>query len=180
MKSYSIDGECTQFPMSDYDALEREVSSMRERLKALEPRYVAMTEHLDRITAPGSRIQPGSARIPRRGFEFCGQFFPERSCIGIHFALMRRLWTEFSGQRNAMLEAAQRNGRSRSYVARSPEELFRDRPATWARRHSRLLADGWFIDTNMNPQQMQTILKSVVAAAGLEWGKDVQVAWRGI
>jgi hypothetical protein len=180
MKTCSIVGECAQFPMHDYDALEREVSSMRERLKVLEPRYAAMTEQLNRITAPGLVLQSKPYRVSRRGFEFRGQFFLAWSCIEIHFALMRRLWTEFPEQRNAMAAAARRNGRSRSYVARTPEELFRDQSAQWARQQSRLLVDGWFVDTNMNPKQMQTILKSVVAAVGLAWGRDVKVVWRGI
>jgi hypothetical protein len=163
--------------MADYDALEREVSSTRERLKLLEPRYAAMTEQLDRITGLGSRVQPEFPKTRGPGFEFCGQFFAERSCIAIHFALLRRLWTEFPEHRSAMAKAAGRSGRSRSYIARSPEELFRDQPAEWSRRHSQLLVDGWFIDTNMNPKQMQAILKSVLAPVGLAWGKDVKVVW---
>ena len=93
---------------------------------------------------------------------------------------MRRLWTEFPAHRDAMAKSARRNGRSRSYVPRTPDDLFRDRSAEWSRQHSCLLVDGWFIDTDMNSKQMWTILRSVVAAAGLEWGKDVKVVWRGI
>jgi hypothetical protein len=176
----SVECECGRFPIADYEALEREVSSMRERLNVLEPRYAAMTEQLDRITSPANRVQSEPLKIKRRGFEFRGQFFPKWSCIGIHVALMRRLWTEFPEQRDAMAEAAARNARSRSYVARTPEELFRGHPADWSRRHSRLLVEGWFVDTNMNPGKMQAILKSAVTAAGLVWGQDVKVVWRGI
>jgi hypothetical protein len=180
MNSCPIEGECARFPMRDYDALERELNSMRERLTVLEPRYAAMTEELDRITEPGSRLQSEFPKIRGQGFEFRGQFFAERTCIGIYFALMQRLWTEFSEHRNAMAKAAGRNGRSRSYIAQTPEELFRDQPSEWSRRHSQLLVNGWFIDTNMNPKQMQTILKLVLAAVGLVWGKHVKVVWRGI
>jgi hypothetical protein len=180
MNTDLTEGECARFPINAYDALEREVSSTRERLKVLEPRYAAMTEQLDRVTSPVSRVQPEPLTIRRRGFEFRGQFVAQWSCIGIHWALMRRLWTEFPQHRDVMAKAACRNGRSRSYVARTPENLFRDRSAEWSRQHSCLLVDGWFIDTNMNPKQMRTILRSVVPAAGLEWGKDVKVAWRGL
>jgi len=72
---------------------------------------------------------------------------------------MRRLWTEFPEQRDTMAKAAARNARLRSYVARTPEELFQGHPAGWSRRHSRLLVQGWFLDTNMNPAQMQAILR---------------------
>ena len=180
MNTDPMESECAWFPIGDYDALEREVSSTRERLKVLEPRYAALTEQLDRITSTVSRVQPEPLNIRPRGFEFRGQFVAQWSCIGIHRALMRRLWREFPAHQDAMAKAAGRNGRSRSYVARSPEDLFRDRSAEWSRQHSCLLVDGWFIDTNMNPKQMRTILRSVVAVTGLEWGKDVKVVWRGI
>ena len=171
--------ECARFPMGDYDALEREVTSIRERLMILEPRYTAMTERLDRITSPVTRTPAESVILRHRGFEWRGQFFAERSCIGIHHALMRRLWTEFPEQRDVMLAAVGSNSRSRSYVARTPEALFRNQSAAWSRRHSRTLVEGWFIDTNMNPEQMQTILRLGAAAVGLTWGKDVKVVWRG-
>jgi hypothetical protein len=179
MNTDPMENECARFPIGHYDALERELSSTRERLKVLEPRYAAMTERLDRITSPVSRAQPEPLSIRRRGFEFRGQFVAHWSCIGIHRALMRRLWTEFPQHRDVTAKAACSNGRSRSYVGRTPEDLFRDRSAEWSRQHSCLLVDGWFIDTNMNPKQMRTILRSVVVAAGLEWGKDVKVVWRG-
>ncbi len=172
-----MESECARFPIGDYDELERALSSTRERLKVLEPRYAAMTERLERITSPVSWVQREPLHIRRRGFEFRGQFVGQWSCIGIHRALMRRLWAEFPQYRDVMAKAACRNGRSRSYVARTPEDLFRDRSAEWSRQHSCLLVDGWFLDTNMNPKQMRTILRSVVAAAGLEWGKDVKVVW---
>jgi hypothetical protein len=177
MNTCMANSDCAQFPISDYDALEREVSSMRARMRLVEPRYEAMTEQLDRITTPGSRAQPEPPETRGRGYEFRGQFFRARTCIEIHGALMEKLWTEFPEQRPAMAEAAARDSRSRSYIARRPEDLFRDRSADWSRRHSRRLVDGWFIDINMNPKQMQAILKSVVAAAGLLWGKDVKVMW---
>jgi hypothetical protein len=180
MNTDLTESQCAQFPMNDYDALEREVCSTRERLKILEPQYAAMTEQLDRITSPVHRIRPEPLKISSRGFEFRGQFVAQWSCIGIHRALMRRLWTEFPQHRDAMAKAAGRTGRSRSYVARTPVDLFPDRSPEWSRQHSCRLMDGWFIDTNMNPKQMRTILRSVVAAAGLEWGKDVKVVWRAV
>jgi hypothetical protein len=180
MITNSTSSECSQFPIRDYDALERELASMRQRLQALEPRFAAMTEQLDRITAPGPRIVPDQARVRRRGFEFRNQFFPEYSCIGIHYALIRRLWIDFPEHRDAMAAAAKQSSRSRSYVARTPDDLFDGQSAGWSRRHSRVLVEGWFIDTNMNPKQMQKILRSVVAVVGLEWEKDVKVVWRGM
>lgn len=93
---------------------------------------------------------------------------------------MHRLWTDFPEHRDAMAAAAKQNSRSRTYVARTSEELFHGQSAEWSRRHSRMLVEGWFIDTNMNPKQMQKILRSAVAVVGLEWGKDVKVVWRGM
>ena len=76
-----------------------------------------------------------------------------------------------------MASAANRNSRSRAYVARAREKLFQGKTAEWTRRHSRRLIDDWVVDTNMNPGQMRAILKSIVTAVGLVWGRDVNVNW---
>jgi hypothetical protein len=178
MNTDPMENECAHFPIADYEALEWEVSSLRKRLTTLEPRYAALTELFDRVTRPMFRGEPGKPQARRRGFEFRGQFFAGWACIGIYLELMQRLWTEFPDGREAMASAANRNSRSRAYVARARGDLFQGKSAEWARRHSRRLVDDWFVDTNMNPDQMQAILKSMVTAAGLEWGKDVNVNWR--
>jgi hypothetical protein len=178
MNTYSTETDCAHFPIADYETLEREVSSLRTRLTTLEPRYAALTELLDRGTLPTSKAEPAKRQARRRGIEFRGQFFAGWSCIGIYLELMHRLWTEFPDGREAMASAANRNSRSRAYVARARGDLFQGKSAEWTRRHSRRLVDDWFVDTNMNPDQMQAILKSMVTAAGLEWGRDVNVDWR--
>jgi hypothetical protein len=77
-----------------------------------------------------------------------------------------------------MANAMSSGGRSRAYVALSRAGLFQDQTQTWAEQHSRPLMAGWFIDTNLSRSQIQKLLTVAVDAAGLEWGKDVQVYWR--
>jgi len=178
MNTCSTEAECAQFPIADYEAIEREVCSLRTRLTTLEPRYAALTELLDRVTRPPSKVEPAKSQARRRGFGYRGQFFTGWSCIGIYLDLMHRLWTDFPDGRERMGAAANSNSRSRAYVARDRGDLFPGKSAEWTRRHSRRLVDDWFVDTNMNPGQMQAILKSMVAAAGLEWSTDVNVNWR--
>lgn len=178
MNAPSTETECAQFPIADYEAIEREVCSLRTRLTTLEPRYAVLTEQLDRVTRPSSKLEPEKSQVRRRGFEYRGQFFAGWSCIGIYLDLMHRLWTDFPDVRKTMAVAANSNSRSRSYVARVPGDLFQGKSAEWTRRHSRRLVDDWFVDTNMNPGQMQAILRSMVTAAGLKWSRDVNVNWR--
>jgi hypothetical protein len=174
MNTYSTEIDCAHFPIAEYDALEREAPSLRTRLT----RYAELTELFERLTRPAARVEPAKPQARRRGFEYRGQFFSGWSCIGIYLHLLKRLWTEFSDSREAMAAAANRHTRSRAYVARARETLFQGKSAEWTRRHSRRLIDEWFVDTNMNPGQMQAILRSMVTAVGLEWGRDVSVNWR--
>lgn len=179
MNHSAVDERCVQFPIAAYDALERELHAARQRLNERERRFTALTEQLEQITRSVPPVQVISTERRRRGFEFFGTFFPAASCIAIHFAVLRLLWTKYPELRDGMACAAARNSRSRTYIARSPEALYHGKSAHWARRHSRPLVDGWVIDTNMNPAQMEAILRAVLAAAGLKWGKDVKVMWQG-
>jgi hypothetical protein len=178
MSTFAREGDCTRFPIRDYDQLEADLNAVRNLLKTLEPRHAAMTADLERITRPRQQVAGRILRTPQRGFEYRGSFAAHPSCIAIHVNLLRCLWTEFPYRRDEMAAALSSSGRSRSYVARNREGLFHGQPSVWALRHSRPLLDGWYVDTNMNPLQMQKILKVVVAVAGLKWGEDVRVFWR--
>ncbi|WP_029050342.1 hypothetical protein [Cupriavidus sp. amp6] len=98
--------------------------------------------------------------------------------IDSHIDLLRRLWNEFPDRRDAMAEAMSCHGTTRTYVARTPSELFRGKTMGWTQRYSRKLMDGWYVDTNLNRERMRSILPAAVRAAGLKWDEDVRVYWR--
>ena len=177
MNANSQDVACAAFPIRDYEQLEAELNTVRLRLAALQPHHAAMAEELDRITRPEPLSAMAALKTIHRGFEYRGMISVHRTCIGVHLALLRRLWSAFPDRRQAMAKAMTSNSRSRCYVAPNSRELFRAKSAGWAERHSRLLLDGWYADTNLNPGQMHTILAAAVAAADLQWGQDVKVYW---
>jgi hypothetical protein len=102
----------------------------------------------------------------------------EWSFIDIHLGVLRRLWRDFPELREAMAEAMSNCGSSRTYVARTKQDLYKYQSAAFAERYGRELVDGWFVDTNLNRERMQRILPMAVRAGGLRWGGDVRVYWR--
>jgi predicted type IV restriction endonuclease len=64
-------------------------------------------------------------------------------------------------------------GRKRRYIARTPEELYPDRPDLREYRES--LPDGWLVATNINNVLKKTIIRLAAEVAGLRFGVDVIV-----
>jgi hypothetical protein len=64
-------------------------------------------------------------------------------------------------------------GRTRRYIARSPEELYPEREDL--REMREILPGGWFVATNLNNVLKKTIIRLATDVAGLSFGKDVIV-----
>jgi len=64
-------------------------------------------------------------------------------------------------------------GRKRRYIARTPEELYPDRPDLRDCRES--LPGGWLVATNINNVLKKTIIRLATDVAGLRFGNDVIV-----
>lgn len=64
-------------------------------------------------------------------------------------------------------------GRKRRYIARTPEDLYPDRPDLRDMRET--LLDGWLVATNLNNGLKKTIIRLATDVAGLSFGKDVVV-----
>jgi hypothetical protein len=63
--------------------------------------------------------------------------------------------------------------RERRHVARSPEQVHPRRPDL--RRHTAPIAAGWFVNTNISNRQKAMILRAACEAAGLVFGRDLQI-----
>lgn len=170
----------SQFLMQELEQIESAIQASQEWFATLEGRREALAAELEHIKRP----QPVSPRVPvktiRRGLEYRGEMYEHRYNIDIHIDLLCRLWIEFSDHREAMAQAMGSHGRKRTYVAKTPTELFPSQPLAFAKKHSRKLVDNWYIDTNLNPTQMRRILPVAVAAVGLSLGKDVKINWQRI
>jgi hypothetical protein len=64
-------------------------------------------------------------------------------------------------------------GRKRQYIAKTPEELYPDRPDL--REYREELPGGWFVATNLNNVLKKSIIRLAAEVAGLTFGKDVLV-----
>lgn len=68
--------------------------------------------------------------------------------------------------------ARPKHGRTRRYLARTPEELYPGRPDL-AREHSSRLTSGWFVGTNVSKAQIERIVEMCCEVANIRLGKDL-------
>ncbi len=107
------------------------------------------------------------------GYTFEGRFTPCRNgrevLVAVFEALARR--------DAAFLErfaARPKHGRTRRYLARSPEELYPGRPDL-AREHSFKLQSGWYVGTNVSHAQIERIIEMACEVSRVSFGKDLIV-----
>jgi hypothetical protein len=170
--------DIASFPLQELDQVEAALRACENLSSSLRQRQHLLTAELDRLTAPQYVPPALRPRILIRGYEYRGAFFPCWSSIDTYSNLLKSLWNDFPGRREAMAAAISACGTSRNYVARSHQDLFLNRPPEWTARHSRLLIDGWYIDTNLSNAQKRQILRKAAEAAGLRWDDDIKVYWR--
>jgi len=168
----------SHFPMQELEQIESAIQASLQLLATLKGRHEALTAELERITRPQPVIAKASTKTIGPGLEYRGVMFVHRNYIDIHIDLLRRLWTECPDHREAMAKAMGRYGTTRAYAAKTLAELFPGQPTAWAKRHSRTLVDGWYVDTNLNHERMRRILPAAVESAGLQWSKDLKIYWR--
>lgn len=167
-----------QFPLNELDEVEAAIRSTAQWMETLHCRRDALFAELDRLTCPVPTVTAKIAQRVGPGFAYRGEIYRHWTYIDIYVGALRKLWTDFPERRDAMARAMGRYGWSRCYVSTSVGKLFPGMPESNARRFSRTLIDGWFVDTNINLERMCRILPAAVAAAELTWGQDVRVFWR--
>ena len=121
-----------------------------------------------------THVLPLATQLPRAvGFEFDGQHHSARSGIDVLEGIMEELIARDSSfpERFASLP---KHGRTRRYLARTPDELYPGRPDL-ARNNSRQLSSGWWIGTNYNHGQIYQIIEIACNVAHLQYGKDLRV-----
>lgn len=69
---------------------------------------------------------------------------------------------------------AEEKGRSRRFVARTPGGLYAASPHL-AKKHSELLVDGWYFDTNVSTDQASRRSRIAARLCGLRYGSDVAI-----
>lgn len=123
-----------------------------------------------------------SSRIPRRTASesarsgeviILGKAYPYHNAKEALAIVLR----ELSKTDASFLERCSRHpdaqGRTRRYIARTPEELYPDREDFRGMREP--LPGGWFVASHMNNVLKKTIIRLATEVAGLSFGKDVIV-----
>ena len=70
--------------------------------------------------------------------------------------------------------ARPKHGRTRRYLARSPDELYPGRPDL-AREHSFKLQSGWYVGTNVSHAQIERIIEMACEVSRVRFGKELIV-----
>jgi predicted type IV restriction endonuclease len=107
------------------------------------------------------------------GFTFDGRFTPCRSGRHVLVAVFEAL----AKRDSTFLErfaARPKHGRTRRYLARSPEELYPGRPDL-AREHSHKLLSGWHVGTNVSHAQIERIIEMACEVSRVSYGRELIV-----
>lgn len=130
-----------------------------------------------RIRPRPGRSKEGATPQPKpesAGFTLENDFRPARSAK----AVLVKVLEELSSRDPTFAErmaARPKHGRKRRYIARTPEELYPDRPDL-ARDYSHQLSNGWWVGVNYGARQIKNrILAMAAEVAGLQYGRDLVV-----
>ncbi len=127
-------------------------------------------------SAPTTRpsiVQPADARPGGVGYTFEGRFTPCRNGREVLVAVFETLAKRDSTFLDRFA-ARPKHGRTRRYLARSPEELYPGR-ADLAREHSFKLQSGWHVGTNVSHAQIKRIIEMACEVSGVRFDKELIV-----
>lgn len=116
---------------------------------------------------------PAYGRLGGVGYTFEGRFTPCRNGRDVLVAVFEAL-----AKRDAtFLErfaARPKHGRTRRYLARSPEALYPGR-LDLAREHSFKLQSGWYVGTNVSHAQIERIIEMACEVSRIRFGQELIV-----
>lgn len=107
------------------------------------------------------------------GFSLDGRQFPARNARDV----LVKVFETLASRDNSFLErfaALPKHGRTRRYLARTPEELYPGR-ADLARDHSAKLNSGWYLGTNVSRAAIERIIEMACDVVHLRFGYDLLV-----
>lgn len=121
------------------------------------------------VTPPG--LPPDA--VPEIGFNLDGRWHSAKNGRDLLVNVFRRL-AERDATFLERFASLPRHGRKRRYLARTPEELYPQRPDL-ARDHSYELGGGWWVGVNISKNSIEKIIKMACGVAGLNYGADINV-----
>jgi hypothetical protein len=149
----------------------------RQDSPAPAPRTRASTSAIP-ATPPRPAIRPADPTASsRRGtLTLRGKPFTYNNAKDAMVILLRELATDDPSFLERCAQHPDVRGRKRRYIARTPEELYPDRPDRPDLRECRdTLPGGWLVATNLNNVLKKTIIGAAAEVAGLRLGDGISV-----
>ena len=130
------------------------------------------------LAAPTANPRPINAPVPSSrlggiGYSFDGRFVAcrnGRDVLVSVFEALAKLDSTFLDR----FAARPKHGRTRRYLAHSPEELYPGRPDL-AREHFFRLESGWYVGTNVSHAQIERIIEMACEVSKVRYGKELIV-----
>lgn len=107
------------------------------------------------------------------GFVFNAQRYPARNALDVLVSVFEAL-SQHDATFLERFAALPKHGRTRRYLARSPEELYPGRPDL-SHEHSTQLSSGWWLGTNVSRAQIERIIKMACEVARVKYGRELSV-----
>ena len=121
-----------------------------------------------------SRQSPHAAASSRRGtLVLLGTSYAYGNAKEAMLIVLRELASRDSSFLERCAHHPDAQGRKRRYIARTPDDLYPDRPDL--RDYHEVLPGGWVVSTNQNNVLKLTLIKLAVDVAGLAFGEDLVV-----
>jgi hypothetical protein len=126
-----------------------------------------------RSPAPHPAVTPPGNPPRSVGFVFNGQRYPARNARDVLVSVFETL-SQRDGTFLERFAALPKHGRTRRYLARSPEELYPGRPDL-SHEHSTRLSSGWWLGTNVSRAQIERIIEMACEVARVKYGRELSV-----
>lgn len=117
---------------------------------------------------------PTVTKVGAVGYMLDGQFVPCRNGREV----LVRVFDALAKRDSGFLErfaARPKHGRTRRYLARSPDQLYPGRPDL-AREHSAQLLSGWYVGTNVSHAAIGRIIEMACEVAQVRFGKELIIS----
>jgi hypothetical protein len=107
------------------------------------------------------------------GFVLNGQRYPARNARDVLVSVFEAL-SQRDGTFLERFAALPKHGRTRRYLAKTPEELYPGRPDL-SHEHSTQLRSGWWLGTNVSRAQIERIIEMACEVARVKYGRELSV-----
>lgn len=131
------------------------------------------------IASPTASVIPISSPVPTTrhgstGYTFDGRFVACRNGREV----LVSVFEDLARRDSTFLErfaARPKHGRTRRYLARTPDELYPGRPDL-AREHFFKLESGWYVGTNVSHARIERIIEMACEVSRVRYGKELIVS----